>query len=264
MNESLNSNQPPDAEIIKPTNGRVEVSGELLNEAVAQLRKLTEIRQRETERQERAIAQMQKAIKRQSILSRYVILTSTVAVLLSVGLAYIMRESVGKEAATASALTEASQTLEQQQSTLEGLRTEAGVSREMQAAMAKKVEEQMTAVREERDQVRGEVRTVLEEKTREYGEKELALAAERNAIAEAAQRSKEEQKALIQETIARLTAMSESIAPASQPDDTPTVAPAAEVSPEEQTIEAIAEAGNEIQQPEPPAEVPAESATPPQ
>jgi hypothetical protein len=212
-------------EVIKSSpENRVEVSADLLNEAVTQLRKLTELRQREAERQERAIAQMQKSIKRQGILSRYVILTSTLAVLISVGLAYLIRNSVRNEAVTSSTLSQFNESVTGATRTIDDMRAEVSASRDTQSSMIKKVEEQLGAVREERDQVRGEVRNVLEEKTREFADKELALAEEREAIVEATKRSKEEQKALIQQTIERLAAMSASLTPeeeasANQPSD---------------------------------------------
>lgn len=212
----------PEAEVIKPESGRVEVSADLLNEAVTQLRKLTEIRQREAERQERAIAQMHKAIKRQGVLSRYVILTSTLAIVLVIGLAYLIHDAGQKADVTATSLfmveksvSDANRTIatetKRQAESLDSVRAEVSASRETAAGLLNKVEEQLSAVREERDQVRGEVRNVLEEKTREIADKELALAAEREAIVEAGKRSKEEQKALIQQTIERLNAMSASL-----------------------------------------------------
>ena len=253
MNESIPENTTP--EVIRPDTGRVEVSADLLKEAVSQLQRLTEIRQRETERQERAIAQMQKAIKRQSILSRYVILTCTLAVLLSVGLAYLMRESLQKESDTAGSLTKATQTLETQSSSIEDMTAAMSAGREIQSALLEKVDKQLTAVREERDEVRGEVRTVLEEKTREFTEKELALAAERDAIVEAAKRSKEEQKALIQETITRLAAMSENLGNEGQPtpEENPAEQAPAETISGENAIGEIDQAEQQV----PPAEVPA-------
>ncbi len=232
MNDANNDTHAPEAEIIKPEAARVEVSAEMLNDALIQLRKLTEIRQREAERQERAIAQMQKAIKRQGILSRYVILTSSFALVLVIGLGYIVHDAGRKTDIAANTLlmveksvSDANQTIaaetRRQAEGLAGLEAEILSSRESQAGLLKKVDEQLGAVREERDQVRGEVRHVLEEKTREITGKELALAAEREAIAEAAKRSKEEQKALIQQTIDRLTAMSATLVEAPPPQETP-------------------------------------------
>ncbi|HMP88978.1 MAG TPA: hypothetical protein PJ991_02190 [Kiritimatiellia bacterium] len=223
-------------EIVKAPTNKVEVSADLLNEAVTQLRKLTELRQRESERQERAIAQMHSAIKRQGILSRYVIFTSLLVVIIAAGLAYMMRKSVQNEqvtveklsvvderlAATAQTIAEETQ---RQVSTLDSVRTEVLSTRDeqsrtakaieqelqstraSQAAVVQKVEEQLGAVRQERDEVRGEVRSVLEEKTRQFTEREIQLRAEREAIAEAKRRSREEQKELIQQTIERLSAM---------------------------------------------------------
>jgi hypothetical protein len=229
-------------EIIKSPEARVEVSADLLHEAVTQLRKLTELRQREAERQERSIAQMHKAIKRQGILSRYVILTCTLAVLISVGLAYLINDNSKKADVTAQSLMlvddsiaktaramdkvsdEVSTTREAQARLTDEITRELSATRETQSSVIQKVEEQLGAVREERDQIRGEVRTVLEEKTREITDKELALAGEREAIVEASKRSKEEQKALIQQTIERLAAMQASLipeeeAPANTPSD---------------------------------------------
>ncbi len=233
-NQTPSSEQP--AEIIPSSNNKVEVSADVLNEAVMQLRKLTELRQRESERQERAIAQMHTALKRQGILSRYVIVCCLIVVVIAAGLAYLMRQSARHELVTTANLTlvdqrlaETSQTIaeetQKQVSTLDSVRSEVMTTREEQArltqgveqelmatrqshsAVIQKVEEQLGAVRAERDEVRGEVRTVLEEKTRQLTDKEIELRAEREAIKEAKIRSKEEQKALIQQTIERLNAM---------------------------------------------------------
>lgn len=241
----MNDNQTPSpeqpAEIVPSSNKKVEVSADVLNEAVMQLRKLTELRQRESERQERAIAQMHTALKRQGILSRYVIVCCLIVVVIAAGLAYLMRQSARHELVTSANLTlvdqrlaETSQTIaeetQKQVSTLDSVRSEVMTTREEQArltqgveqelmatrqshsAVIQKVEEQLGAVRAERDEVRGEVRTVLEEKTRQLTDKEIELRAEREAIKEAKIRSKEEQKALIQQTIERLNAMTDSLA----------------------------------------------------
>jgi hypothetical protein len=238
-NQTPSSEQP--AEIVPSSNKKVEVSADVLNEAVMQLRKLTELRQRESERQERAIAQMHTALKRQGILSRYVIVCCLIVVVIAAGLAYLMRQSTRHELVTSANLTlvdqrlaETSQTIaeetQKQVSTLDSVRSEVMTTREEQArltqgveqelmatrqshsAVIQKVEEQLGAVRAERDEVRGEVRTVLEEKTRQLTDKEIELRAEREAIKEAKIRSKEEQKALIQQTIERLNAMTASLA----------------------------------------------------
>src|SRR5262245_35949504 len=100
MNDNLNITPEEPSEIVKPSNSRVEVSADVVNEAVSQLRKLTEIRQRESERQERAIAQMHSAIKRQGILSRYVIIVSLLVIIISGALAYFMYVSVNNEKVT--------------------------------------------------------------------------------------------------------------------------------------------------------------------
>jgi len=68
---------------------RLEVSADVLNEAVMQLRRLSGIRQREAERQERALAQLHSAIKRQARLSRFVIVASTLVVLSAAFSGYI-------------------------------------------------------------------------------------------------------------------------------------------------------------------------------
>lgn len=229
MNE--NQDQNPDrneaenpSEIIKPSeNKRVEVSADLLNEAVVQLRKMAEIRQRDSERQERAIAQMQKSLKRQGILSRYVVLMCLIVVIISAGLAYFMWQSAKTEKTTISTLTNVNDSLtstaqtiaqetQKQVSTLDNVRGELQASRQVQESVLKKVEEQLGTVRQERDAVTGEVRSMLEEKTEMFTRKEIELRAEREAIKEAKQRSKEEQKELIQQTIERLNAMTASLA----------------------------------------------------
>jgi len=236
----MNDNQTPSsdesAELVKSTSNKVEVSADLLNEAVTQLRKLTELRQRESERQERAIAQMHTALKRQGVLSRYVVICCLIVVVISAALVYLMRQSAQHEITTANSIVEvdqridaASQTIaeatQKQVSSLDGVRseviatrdeqlrvsqsleTELQATRQTQASVIQKVEEQLGAVRQERDEVRGEVRAVLEEKTQQFTEREIQLRAEREAIKEAKIRSKEEQKALIQQTIERLNAM---------------------------------------------------------
>jgi hypothetical protein len=226
----------PSSEVVPSTGGRVEVSADVLNEAVTQLRKLTELRQRETERQERAIAQMNTAIKRQGVLSRYVIFTSALVVLISIGLAYLMRQSAQVEQATQGTLeqvdtrlSETAQVVAQEgqrtASSLDAVRTEVLTARDeqtrltadikqqlqssqqAQASVVQKVDEQLDAVRAERDTVRDEVRSVLEEKTELFTQKEIALREERESIKEAKKKSKEEQKELIQQTIDRLNAM---------------------------------------------------------
>lgn len=238
--EATGTEEETTAEVVKPEGGRVEVSGDLLNEAVSQLRKLTEIRQREAERQERAIAQMHKAIKRQGILSRYVILTCTLAVLVAVGVAYLIAEQGKKVDNTASSLLAVetsmkdsaatiSEAASQQAAGLDSVRGEVAATREETARMTESigqelqasrsaqetvvrtVEEQLNAVRGERDQIREELRNALDEKTAEIASREIALVEEREAIAEATERSKEEQKVLIQQTIERLAAMAASL-----------------------------------------------------
>ncbi|HMO50052.1 MAG TPA: hypothetical protein PKE26_03870 [Kiritimatiellia bacterium] len=279
-NAAPSSDNAETPEIVKTGGGRVEVSADLLNEAVTQLRKLTELRQRESERQERAMAQMHTAIKRQGLLSRYVILTCTLAVLICVGIAYLVRQSAKQEAVTAETLSQvderlsvATQTiaqesqrqaggLEQVRSEVAGAREEqvrlsGGIVQEMQAAresqtvVIQKVEEQLGAVREERDHVRGEVRSVLEEKTRQFTEREIALRAEREAIKEAKQRSKEEQKALIEQTIERLNAMTAALSIAEDDAGAPTDAEIDDLITEVEAVEAkIAEAQTEVMESE--------------
>jgi chromosome segregation ATPase len=236
MNEKNETTPETPSEVVSTGSNRVDVSADLLNEAVTQLRKLSDIRQRESERQERAIAQMHTALKRQGLLSRYVILTCTVALLASVGVAYLVRKGARNEAITADKLglvdqrlSAAAQTIaeetQRQVSTLDKMRGEVITSREestrlsrsleqelqanrqTQASVIEKVEEQLGAVRAERDEVRGEVRNVLESKTKEFTDREIELRAEREAIKDAKRRSKDEQKALIQQTIERLNAM---------------------------------------------------------
>lgn len=281
----MNDNQTPSpdqpAEIIPTSNQKVEVSADVLNEAVMQLRKLTELRQRESERQERAIAQMHTALKRQGILSRYVIVCCLIVVVIAAGLAYLMRQSARHEQVTTANLSlvdqrlaETSQTIaeetQKQVATLDGVRSEVmnareeqsrlsqGVEQELMAtrqshsAVIQKVEEQLGAVRAERDEVRGEVRTVLEEKTRQLTDKEIELRAEREAIKEAKIRSKEEQKALIQQTIERLNAMTASLA----------VEETAEPAATETTTETTVAEEPAAPTPEAPAEAPA-TETPP-
>lgn len=265
--------QENNAELVKSEPKNVEVSADLLNEAVTQLRKLTELRQRESERQERAMTLMQKQIKRQGLLSRYVILMSSLAVLIGIGLAYLVSDAARKADVTAESLllvdgrlADASKVVadatEQQAAGLNEVRSEvvatrettANLSREIteaqaslgkniteelqatretQAGVIQKVEEQLGAVREERDQVRGEVRNLLEEKTAEFVSKEMQLVAEREAIVEATKKSKEEQRALIQQTIERLSAMSASLTEVEAAADAPT---------EAEVNEAVAEA----------------------
>lgn len=228
------------AEVVKAPENRVEVSADLLNEAVGQLRKMAEIRLRDSERQERAISQMQKTLKRGRILSRYVIFSCLVVMLVSVGLAYLMWQSASSEKTTATTLIEVNDSLQdatktiaaetqKQVSSLDNIRVdvvkareeqariasdleqELKATREIQAAVVEKVEEQLGAVRGERDQITGEVRSLLEEKTEFYLAKERELEAERDAIKDAKERSKEEQKELINDTIARLNAMAASL-----------------------------------------------------
>ena len=275
MNDELDQTQG-NAEIIRPTNNRVEVSADLLNEAVTQLRKMAEIRQRDSERQERAIAQMQTSLKRQGILSRYVVLCCLFVVLVSIGLAYLMRQSAISERATASALSGASDQLstatrtiseetQKQVTTLQAVTEELKATRETQASVVSKVDEQLGAVRQERDQVRGEVRNLLEEKTDLFIKKELELQAEREAIKEAKRRSKEEQQQLIQQTIERLNAMSASLAAEESAPETLTESVKAVVAEAEQVIaaETPAEPAQEkTVEPTAPAAAPESSAAP--
>jgi len=281
-NEDQTPNEP--TEIVKPSGNKVAVSADLLNEAVSQLRKLTEIRQRESERQERAIAQMHQAIKRQGMLSRYVIFTSLLVVIIAGALAYMMRNSVRNEQVTVEKLAvvderlaQATQTIaeesQRQASTIDNVRNEVlgareeqsrsslSIEQELQATRAsqatviQKVEEQLGAVRQERDEVRGEVRSVLEEKTRQFTEREIQLRAERDAIAEAKKRSREEQKELIQQTIARLNAMTVTLD--SDGESAPTQDEINEVITEAEAVEAaIQETPAEPEAPAEPAPAP--------
>lgn len=265
MNDNLSPTPEEPSEIVSPSPKKVEVSAELLNEAVMQLRKMAELRQRETERQERAIAQMHSALKRQGILSRYVVICCLIVVVISGGLAYLMRRSSINELTTQKnlesvdqRLAAASQTIaeetQKQVSTLDNVRTEVMSSREEQTRLARdveqelmatreshsaviqKVEEQLGAVRQERDEVRGEVRSVLEEKTRQLTDKEIELRAEREAIKEAKIRAKEEQKALIQQTIERLNVMSASLSTSEEAPADTAPGEAAEVETETESV----------------------------
>jgi len=109
MNEPVPVHDPDDV-ASKPSagisGGSPEVSPALLSEAILQLRKLNAIRQRETERQERAIAQMHAALKRQSRLSRFVLLACILALLSALFSAYLGWRSHRKQAATGSSLIE--------------------------------------------------------------------------------------------------------------------------------------------------------------
>ena len=184
---------------------RVEVSAELLNDAVLQLRKLSGIRQREAERQERAIAQLHVALKRQSRLNRFVLLASTIAIAAALFTGYVAWRSQSSNTLAAQSLSDVEKQLAANNDLMS---TDLAAARASQDQLAEKVEQQLQAVRLERDQVRGEVRNVLDEKTRALATQEAALQAEKLALDEARAKVRQEQQALIQETIERLNAMS--------------------------------------------------------
>lgn len=208
MNETNPSKQTDPVIINSPaerSGERLEVSADVLNEAVMQLRRLSGIRQREAERQERALAQLHSSIKRQARLNRFVIVASILVVVSAALSGYIAWRSAQAEIATATALANMEvQTGENSRM----VKTDLASARESQAELARQVAAQMEAIRVERDQVRTEIRSALDEKTRMMATREAAIQAEKAALEETRNRIRQEQQALIQQTIQQLNAMS--------------------------------------------------------
>ncbi|HMP73650.1 MAG TPA: hypothetical protein PKE55_10345 [Kiritimatiellia bacterium] len=100
------------------SNKPVQVSGELLQEAVVQLRRLTELRQKETERHERAMAQMNASIRKQTMLNRLLLFASALVVLVVFGLAFMIKGITNTQEKTAQALSGVDQRLSEAASTV--------------------------------------------------------------------------------------------------------------------------------------------------
>lgn len=211
---------------MEPSSNRVEVPAELLNEAVLQLRKLSGIRQREAERQERAIAQLHATMKRQVRLNRYLILLSVLVIAAAAFSGYLAWKSTRQETYTARTLDEVGKQLDANNQIM---KSDLSAARESQSELSRQIASQLEAIRSERDQVRGEVRSVLDEKTRMIATQEAAVLAEKAALEETRSRIRQEQQVLIQQTIQQLNAMSAGLQDASPAaSDSVTTAPAAE------------------------------------
>ncbi|MCB1069678.1 MAG: hypothetical protein KDL31_04935 [Kiritimatiellae bacterium] len=134
------------AEVVKSSGNNVEVSGEMLQEAVVQLRRLTELRQKEAERQERAISQMNATIRKNAMLNRLVLFASALVVLVVFGLAFMIKTVNVKQEAAASAIQGV-------ESTLSATAATVSKSAEQQIAALSTVKTELTQAKDEQIQI---------------------------------------------------------------------------------------------------------------
>lgn len=242
----------------------VRVSSKALDEALVQLKRLTELRQQESARQKLAITEMQDSIKQQSRAGRLVLGLCVVILLGLVALALRFNDltstsdamhttvaTVGHRLATASDIIrigtakQAKELGEVRNGVADVLsgQTEIGVRVEKELQSTRNaVEEQkketalgrerivgeiassVALFREERDGVRHEVRRVLDDRTRALAAREALLRSTEESLRDDVERARDQRRQVMHEAIERLAELGDT-APAGAETVAASVAP---------------------------------------
>lgn len=263
----LNASAPAqDAEVtlIQPTAVSGTTPARLLEDAVVQLRKLGELREQEAKRNELLIAEMRDHVRRHARLSRTMLWLGASAVLLLAVLGIGVNKLRQDQNRTERSVLATAATVDGLKGTVSDASTEAAARLgevaaalgqnsaklgDVEAGLGNKVEVSLQAVRDERDAVRDTVRQSMDGHTRDMVDREMQLRDEKLRVAQEAERAREERVRVIQDAIAKLSAMAEL-----PPPDT-AVAPAAEAPAPE--AEAVPTPTPEAAPGAPPAEAPA-------
>ncbi len=234
----------------------------LLEDAVAQLRKLSELREQEIKRNELLIAEMREHVRRSAGLGRTFrwlgLAAVALLIVLGLGVNHLRKDQNRTETEVRNAADKIERlnqdlvvTAERSAARLDDVTvslTEAsGKLGAVESGIAAKVDDSLLAVRQERDAVRHEVRQTLDGQHQELLARELVLRDEAERLTHEAERVHEERTRILQEAIAKLNAIAGEPSPGQRASKEPPAA--ADEDAEESGAEAE---GADESPPEPP------------
>ena len=229
----------------------------ILEEALTQLKRMSEQRAQAIQRQELMVAEVRKAVDRQARTNRTILFVAVlILVLTAVGaitlwrvrtsqgttgtqLEALAQKADGTETLVRQAATQQTRKLDEVQSGLgDRLNDVRGglVDRmdEVEDGLTAQLSVSAAALREERDAVQEEVREVLTERTEDIVSREMSLKDEAERIKRDAELARQERLKIIDEAIQRLSAMAASLeAPEGAEAESAEAPPAEEPAPEE-------------------------------
>jgi len=203
----------------------------ILEEALVQLKKLGDLREQEVLRQERLVTQMQDVVSRHSRMNRILLwvcgITLALLLLLAIGFSRFgaSQRRAGKNIDGVVSQVDKTAAMMRRAST-----TQSEKLNSLQTGLATQLDNTVAAMRHERDEVRAEVREVLDDQNRNLVRRELELRDEEDRIAAEAELARQERLRIIGEAIDRLSRMAgelEEGPEATEPDmpDEPLAAP---------------------------------------
>lgn len=209
--------------VLEPSAVQAMPPARILEEAVAQLRKLSEMREQEIKRSEALMAEVREHVQRHASVSRRLTILSAVVLVLVLSLALGVHRLRKEQSRTQTNMQEAATKIDRLNSTVldssmqqgtrfDGITTSLEETTkklgEVQSGVAATVDNSLQAVRQEREAVRTEVRLTLDNQNRQIVEREVALRDEEARILLEAERARVERARILRETIDKLTALS--------------------------------------------------------
>lgn len=208
------------------------VAGRLEDEALAQLRKLGDLREQELQRHELAMAEMRENARRH-LRNQRILLALGLLLLGGVGaMAVLLRDLRRDQAATRDELTRTATAMAglstsvregtaQQAQRLDGVTAAVEVNRQKleaySGAIASKVDDSVMALRQERDAITGTLKLALEDQNRKLVEREITVRANEQRVQAESERTQKERQRIIQETIQKLSAITDLPPPSGAP-----------------------------------------------
>ena len=190
--------------VVDPAPVSAVASPGLLEEAVVQIQKLAELREQEVRRQERLITQMQEVVERHSRTNRALLciaaFTLLLVTLLTIGIMKIGADQADRAHQMGAATYEIRRTVA-------AIKNASGRIDNLQLGLTTKLDNTVDAMRRERDEIKAEVRTVLDNHNENMITRELALKEEEARLVTETARVKQERITIIGDAITRLEAV---------------------------------------------------------
>jgi len=214
--------------VVEPAPVSVGSPSGLLEEAVVQIQKLAELREQEVRRQERLITQMQDVVARHTRTNRTLLWIAGFTLLLVAVLAIGTIKMGAGQMDSAEEISAATQEIKH---TVSAIHQASDKIDNLQIGLTTKLDNTVDAMRRERDEVKDEVRTVLDDHNANLVSRELALKGEEERLVKETERVKKERLVIIGDAINRLEAVAGELSSGGSAPQMEIIAPEQETAP---------------------------------
>lgn len=190
--------------VVEPAPVSTGTTSGLLEEAIVQVNKLAELREQEVRRQERLITQMQDVVARHTRTNRALLWIAGFTLVLVGVLAFGIARMGTSQLKRAEEISTATSEI---RNTASAIDKASGRIDDLQLGLTTKLDNTVDAMRRERDEVKTEVRTVLNDHNASIVAREFALKDEEERLVAETKRVKEERLVIIGDAIERLEAV---------------------------------------------------------